>query len=136
VAYDRGQSGAPDPATFIGRGKVAEIGERLPDEQIDCVLFDHALTPIQQRNLEQIWGVRVVERIGLISRFSPSVRAATQGKLQVELAQLQHQSTRRFAVGRTSSDSRVVSVCAVGQVKSRSNSTGACSTTRSASCAL
>jgi len=84
----------PDPATFIGRGKVAEIGERIPTEQIDHVLFDHALTPIQQRNLEQIWGVKVVERIGLILEIFAQRARSHEGKLQVELAQVQHQATR------------------------------------------
>jgi len=84
----------PDPATFIGRGKVAEIGERLVAEQIDHVLFDHALTPIQQRNLEQVWGVKVVERIGLILEIFAQRARSHEGKLQVELAQVQHQATR------------------------------------------
>jgi GTP-binding protein HflX len=84
----------PDPATFIGRGKVAEIGERLEAEQIDHVLFDHALTPIQQRNLEQVWGVKVVERIGLILEIFAQRARSHEGKLQVELAQVQHQATR------------------------------------------
>ena len=84
----------PDPATFIGRGKVAEIGERIPTEQIDHVLFDHALTPIQQRNLEQIWGVKVVERVGLILEIFAQRARSHEGKLQVELAQVQHQATR------------------------------------------
>ena len=84
----------PDPATFIGRGKVAEIGERLEAEQIDHVLFDHALTPIQQRNLEQIWGIKVVERIGLILEIFAQRARSHEGKLQVELAQVQHQATR------------------------------------------
>jgi len=84
----------PDPATFIGRGKVAEIGERLVAEQIDHVLFDHALTPIQQRNLEQVWGIKVVERIGLILEIFAQRARSHEGKLQVELAQVQHQATR------------------------------------------
>ncbi len=84
----------PDPAYFIGRGKVAEIGDRLVNEQIDHVLFDHALSPIQQRNLEQIWGVKVVERIGLILEIFAQRARSHEGKLQVELAQVQHQATR------------------------------------------
>ena len=84
----------PDPAYFIGRGKVAEIGDRLVAEQIDHVLFDHALSPIQQRNLEQLWGVKVVERIGLILEIFAQRARSHEGKLQVELAQVQHQATR------------------------------------------
>ncbi|NBS98827.1 MAG: GTPase HflX, partial [Betaproteobacteria bacterium] len=83
----------PDPAYFIGRGKVAEIGDRLIAEQIDHVLFDHALSPIQQRNLEQLWGVKVVERIGLILEIFAQRARSHEGKLQVELAQVQHQAT-------------------------------------------
>ena len=84
----------PDPAFFIGSGKVAEIAERLSAEQIDHVLFDHALSPIQQRNLERQWGVRVVERVGLILEIFAQRARSHEGKLQVELAQVQHQVTR------------------------------------------
>jgi GTP-binding protein HflX len=88
------QRARPDPAYFIGSGKAEQIRLRLEPEAIDHVLFDHPLSPIQQRNLEQLWGVRVIERVGLILEIFGQRARSHEGKLQVELAQMEHQTTR------------------------------------------
>jgi GTP-binding protein HflX len=84
----------PDAKYFIGSGKVEEIVQLIRLHQANIVLFNHPLTPAQERNLEQIFQCRVLDRIGLILDIF-ALRARTfEGKLQVELAQLQHMSTR------------------------------------------
>ncbi|AGF48379.1 GTP-binding protein HflX [Candidatus Kinetoplastibacterium oncopeltii TCC290E] len=84
----------PDNKFFIGSGKVQEILSLIDDLSIEIVLFDHALSPSQQRNLENIWGIRVVDRVSLILDIFALRAKSHEGKLQVELAQLQHLSTR------------------------------------------
>jgi len=84
----------PDPKYFVGTGKVEEIKQAIADHEAGIVLFNHPLTPSQERNLEAALGVRVVDRNGLILDIF-ALRAQTfEGKLQVELAQLKHLSTR------------------------------------------
>ncbi len=84
----------PDPKYFVGSGKLAEIQSAIELHEADIVLLNHALTPSQERNLEHALGVRVVDRNGLILDIF-ALRAQTfEGKLQVELAQLKHLSTR------------------------------------------
>jgi GTP-binding protein HflX len=84
----------PDPGTFVGRGKVDEVLEAANELDAELVIFDHELTPTQERNLEEALSRRVTGRTGLIL-FIFSDRAKThEGKLQVELAQLHHMSTR------------------------------------------
>ncbi len=83
-----------DPATCIGRGKVAEIAERIAGEEIGLVLFDRMLGPVQERNLEKAWSARVVDRVGLILDIFARRARTHEGKLQVELAQLTHLRTR------------------------------------------
>lgn len=79
---------------FIGSGKVEEIAERVQELEASLVIFDHALSPAQERNLERILKCRVIDRTGLILDIF-ALRARThEGKLQVELAQLKHLSTR------------------------------------------
>ena len=85
---------APDAALFAGRGKVAEIGARRQATGADLVIFDHALSGAQQRNLERTLDCRVVDRVSLILDIFAQRARSTEGKLQVELAQLKHQSTR------------------------------------------
>lgn len=80
----------PDPATFIGRGKVTELRalrDRLP---ADVVVFDDALSPAQQRNLERELGCKVIDRSALILDIFAQRARSTEGKLQVELAQLEY----------------------------------------------
>lgn len=84
----------PDPATFIGSGKVAEIAEVVRDSAVDLVLFDRALSPIQERNLERAWQCRVIDRVGLILDIFARRARTHEGKLQVELAQLTRLRTR------------------------------------------
>ena len=84
----------PDPKYFVGTGKLEEIKSEIAFHEADIVLVNHALSPSQERNLEQALGVRVVDRNGLILDIF-ALRAQTfEGKLQVELAQLKHLSTR------------------------------------------
>ncbi len=84
----------PDPATFIGSGKVQEIADLVESCRPDIILFDQALGPAQQRNLERAFGRRVVDRVALILDIFALRAQSHEGKLQVELAQLQHLSTR------------------------------------------
>lgn len=84
----------PDAKTFIGKGKVEEIGQVLRLHGAELVIFNHALTPSQERNLERILQCRVLDRTGLILDIFAQRARTHEGKLQVELAQLQYQSTR------------------------------------------
>jgi GTP-binding protein HflX len=85
---------SPDPAHFVGSGKADEIGQACLAEKIDIVIFNHALSPAQQRNLERKLNVRVVDRTSLILDIFAQRAQSHEGKLQVELAQLQHLATR------------------------------------------
>jgi GTP-binding protein HflX len=84
----------PDPALFAGRGKVSEIAARRTEAHADLVIFDHALSGAQQRNLERTLDCRVVDRVSLILDIFAQRAHSAEGKLQVELAQLKHLSTR------------------------------------------
>ena len=90
----RGRRDRPDPKTFAGRGKVAEIGQAVQAEAVDIVLFNHELAPGQQRNLERELECRVVDRSSLILDIFALRAKSHEGKLQVELAQLEHLATR------------------------------------------
>ena len=89
-----GRRARPDPALFAGRGKVDEIAETLRAHEADFVIFNHALSPAQQRNLERTLQCRVVDRTALILDIFAQRARSHEGKLQVELAQLDHLSTR------------------------------------------
>ena len=84
----------PDAGLFAGRGKVAEIAARRAETGADLVIFDHALSGAQQRNLERALDCRVVDRVSLILDIFAQRAQSSEGKLQVELAQLKHLSTR------------------------------------------
>ncbi|MFZ0486355.1 MAG: ribosome rescue GTPase HflX [Arenicellales bacterium] len=84
----------PDPATFIGKGKLEEVRQSVEEHGGELVIFDHALTPIQERNLEKALQCRVLDRTGLILDIFAQRAETREGKLQVELAQLRHLSTR------------------------------------------
>jgi GTPase len=84
----------PDPALFIGSGKAAEIAAIIAAEDVDLAIFDRSLSPAQQRNLERELKVRVVDRTALILDIFAQRAQSHEGKIQVELAQLQHLSTR------------------------------------------
>lgn len=84
----------PHPATFLGQGKVDEIAKSVIEMQAELVVIDAELSPTQERNLELALSIRVLDRTGLILEIF-ALRARThEGKLQVELAQLAHASTR------------------------------------------
>jgi len=89
-----GSRKSPDPKYFIGKGKLDELKNCIAIYTADIALFNHTLTPSQERNLETALGVRVVDRNGLILDIFAQRAQSFEGKLQVELAQLQHLSTR------------------------------------------
>ena len=94
VGIVTGRRRAPDPRSFVGSGKAEEIRDQAAALDADLVIFDHALSPAQERNLERLFQRRVLDRAGLILDIF-ALRARThEGKLQVELAQLRHMSTR------------------------------------------
>jgi GTP-binding protein HflX len=84
----------PDPRYFIGTGKLDEIKELVSTHEAEVVLLDHALTPAQERNLERALQCRVLDRTGLILDIFAQRARTFEGKLQVELAQLQHLASR------------------------------------------
>ena len=84
----------PDPKTFIGRGKAEELQDAVNLHGAELVIFNHALSPSQERNLESLLQCRVLDRTGLILDIFAQRARTHEGKLQVELAQLQYQSTR------------------------------------------
>lgn len=89
-----GRRKSPDPATFAGKGKVEEIAALLAVVSADLVIFNHELTPAQERNLERILHCRVIDRTSLILDIFALRAQSAAGKLQVELAQLEHLATR------------------------------------------
>ncbi len=84
----------PDSKYFVGTGKLDELKAAVEEYSADVVLFNHPLAPSQERNLEGYLGVRVVDRNGLILDIFAQRAQSFEGKLQVELAQLKHLSTR------------------------------------------
>ncbi len=93
-AVVKGKRVRPDPATFAGSGKVDEIMLALEQTGASLVVFNHDLSPAQQRNLERKLGRRVVDRTSLILDIFAQRAKSHEGKLQVELAQLEHLATR------------------------------------------
>jgi GTP-binding protein HflX len=89
----------PQPATLLGSGTVTEIGKVIAEaaersEIVDLVIIDHALSPVQQRNLEQSFGTKVIDRTGLILEIFGARARTREGQLQVELAALSYQRSR------------------------------------------
>jgi len=84
----------PDPATFVGKGKVAEIHQILAQTRAAMVIVNHDLSPVQQRNLSNALSCRIIDRTSLILDIFAQRAKSYEGKLQVELAQLEHLSTR------------------------------------------
>jgi GTPase len=82
------------PATFLGRGKVEEIGARIEAQEAALIVMDCALTPGQQRNLEKAWNAKVIDRTGLILEIFGARARTREGALQVELAHLSYQKSR------------------------------------------
>lgn len=85
---------SPDASTYIGKGKVEEVAAIVEASDINLVVLNHSVSPIQERNLERALKVRVLDRTGLILDIFAQRATSHEGKLQVELAQLQHLSTR------------------------------------------
>ena len=94
VAVITGSRAVPHPRYFVGTGKAEEIRDTVKTLEADLVLFNHALSPVQERNLEQLLNCRVLDRTGLILDIFAQRARTHEGKLQVELAQLKHLSTR------------------------------------------
>jgi GTP-binding protein HflX len=84
----------PRPATLLGSGKVEEIAQRVREHDVGLVIIDHAVSPIQQRNLEKAWGSKVLDRTGLILEIFGERALTREGRLQVELAHLTYQRGR------------------------------------------
>jgi GTP-binding protein HflX len=94
VAYIMGSRDVPDSRTFVGSGKLQEIAAAVAEHEAQIVMFNHSLSPSQERNLEKELQCRVLDRTGLILDIFAQRARTHEGKLQVELAQLQHMSTR------------------------------------------
>jgi len=89
-----GRRARPDPALFAGKGKVEEVARTLAATGAHLAIFNHELSPAQERNLERELDCRVVDRVSLILDIFAQRARTHEGKLQVELAQLEHLSTR------------------------------------------
>ena len=94
VGYLVARKRNPDPKTYIGSGKLAEIKAQAQEDEAGLIIFDQDLTPTQERNLEAFLECRILGRTGLILEIFAQRARTHEGKLQVELAQLQHASTR------------------------------------------
>jgi GTP-binding protein HflX len=94
AAFIVGVRDAPHPRTFVGSGKLQEIKDEVALHEAEIVMFNHALSPSQERNLEAELCCRVLDRTGLILDIFAQRARTHEGKLQVELAQLQHMATR------------------------------------------
>ncbi len=94
VAEITGARRAPEPKYFVGTGKAEEIRLAVERDKAEVVIFDHPLSPAQERNLERLLKCRVLDRTGLILDIFAQRARSHEGKLQVELAQLRHLATR------------------------------------------
>lgn len=94
VATVVGSRASPHPKYFVGSGKADEIAEHVKLFEADVVIFNHALSPAQERNIEKLCQCRVLDRTTLILDIFAQRARTHEGKLQVELAQLRHLSTR------------------------------------------
>lgn len=94
VAFITGSRAKPSPRFFIGSGKLEEIKACVTENEAEIVIFNHNLSPSQERNLEEELKCRVLDRTGLILDIFAQRARTHEGKLQVELAQLRHMSTR------------------------------------------
>lgn len=94
VATVTGSRKQPSPRLFVGEGKLEEIRDAVAASEADIVLFNHSLSPSQERNIERELKCRVLDRTGVILDIFAQRARTHEGKLQVELAQLEHMSTR------------------------------------------
>jgi GTP-binding protein HflX len=93
-ALIKGRRQRPDPALFAGKGKVEEIADAVAANHAMLAVFNHELSPVQERNLEKQLNCRVIDRTSLILDIFAQRAHSHEGKLQVELAQLEHLATR------------------------------------------
>jgi len=93
-AVVRGRRDRPDPKYFAGSGKIEEIKAAVAEQAAGLVIFNHELSPAQQRNLEAALGCRILDRVSLILEIFGQRARSHEGKLQVELAQLEYLATR------------------------------------------
>ena len=93
-ALIKGRRARPDPALFAGKGKVEEVAQAVAAAGAQLAIFNHELSPVQERNLERELGCRVVDRVSLILDIFAQRAHSHEGKLQVELAQLEHLAPR------------------------------------------
>lgn len=84
----------PSPATLLGKGAVETIKELIEELEPTIVIVDHNLSPVQQRNLEEAWNAKVIDRTGLILEIFGARAQTSEGKIQVELAALEYQQSR------------------------------------------
>ncbi|MEE9422283.1 MAG: ribosome rescue GTPase HflX [Gammaproteobacteria bacterium] len=94
VATVTGRRARPDTKYYVGKGKAESVAEEIKANQAEIVIFNHELSPSQERNLEKLFECRVLDRTGLILDIFAQRARSFEGKLQVELAQLRHLSTR------------------------------------------
>ncbi len=94
ACFITGSRKAPDAGYFVGSGKLEEIAAAVKEHEAELVMFNHSLTPSQERNLERVLQCRVIDRTGVILDIFAQRARSYEGKLQVELAQLQHMVTR------------------------------------------
>ena len=84
----------PDPATYLGKGKIEELRTRIETSQASLIIFDEELTPAQGKNIEDATGLRVIDRTELILDIFATRARTSEAKLQVELAQLEYMLPR------------------------------------------
>ncbi|MGZ6979667.1 MAG: GTPase HflX [Acidimicrobiia bacterium] len=94
VASELQRRDRPDPATYVGKGKAAELAEMAESLDLDVIIFDDELSPAQQRNLEKLFKVDVVDRVALILDIFAQHAVSQEGMVQVELAQLRYRLPR------------------------------------------
>lgn len=94
VGQDIVRLAKPSPGELFGKGKIEELKTRIKAEEVDLVLIDGPVTPVQQRNLEKVWKVKLLDRTGLILEIFSDRAATREGVLQVEMAALSYQRTR------------------------------------------
>lgn len=107
-----GRRVSPDAALYVGSGKAEELRLACEANDIDIVIFNHALAPAQQRNLERVLNRRVIDRTSLILDIFAQRARSHEGKLQVELAQLQYLATRLVRAWTHLERQKAVSACA------------------------
>lgn len=90
---------SPNPSYFIGKGKAEEIKAEVEKEDIDLVVFDDNLSPGQEKNLEELFDTKIIDRTGLILDIFAQRARTREGKLQVELAQLNYLLPRLIGKG-------------------------------------